>query len=169
MATTPNAAAKLLGVEVADEDSVNGALALLLTTPDTDDFVRGDDFAPGKVRDLEYRVPRTRLFVNVERLKDVRGDALAALAVWLISNSPTWAAAVAALRKVASAIRLMTADEANIYEAVLRETTSASRSVSTGRLIKSSGIRRRQLEVLLDAMVVKGLVERDRDGWQVAK
>ena len=164
---TPVEVAEMLGVSGPDEDLIQDALALLCTDPESRDFIRGEEPSQRPAQDLEYRLRRTRLFVNVERLKDVRGDALAALAVWLMSHSPTWTAAVAALRKASSAIRIMSNDEVRLYETVLQETNRTTRSVSTGRLVKVSGVRRRELEALLELMETRGVLERDRDGWRV--
>lgn len=157
----------LVGVAVPDEIRTNGVLQLLREAPDADQYlqvrVELPQATPGV---MSYLVPRTRIFFNVERSKQLWGDAMVAGAVFAMTQSAPAAFFAASARKLYDNLVLLNDDEAEVVRDVF--------DLSGGRPydvpIKEDDLRARFAETLvplntvLDSLERKGIVAKRRGG-----
>ncbi len=161
------ALAARLGVEIDEETSANAVLNLVREAPDVEEYLRVEfEFpliAPGQ---LGMLVPKTRLFVNVERSKQLWGDAVVALAVYVMTQSAQTAFFVASARKLYNNLTMLTDDESE----VVRDFFALSGGRPYQNPIEEAALRPRFAETLvplddvLDRLEKKGVIAKHRGG-----
>ncbi len=161
------ALAALLGVELDRDTDPSELLRLLEAAPDAEEYLRTVVEIPeGVPGTLQMLVPRTRLFFNVERSKQLWGDAMVAAAVYLMTQSAPAAFLAASARKVYDNLTLLTEDEAE----VVRDFFPLSGGKPYRNPIEESALRARFAETLvplddvLDRLERKGIVAKRRGG-----
>ncbi len=162
---------RVLGAANAGSGATREALSVLMSDPVTRGFLRvetslGDD-ANGE--SMSYLVPRTRVFINRERAKDLRGDVYATGAVWALSQSLTWSAAVAVFRKLVHTVKLLDDAELDVLAIVAGIGASSGdvAPVPTERILAAYDDGRPGLDGLLERMRARGVLQRDSAGWLV--
>jgi hypothetical protein len=156
-----------LGVGSASEDPAQ-VLSILLTEPSTREFLRIEPSdTPGQEARLEYLVAGTRIFVDKTRLKEFRGDVIAGLGVWALSNSLTWSAAAALFRKGVSSIRHLSEDEVEVVRIVVRR-ARGDRVIPTATIARAYAGDRESLSRILSSLARQGVLWQEGDGWRLA-
>ncbi len=142
----------------AGSGAAREALSVLMTDPATRGFLRvetslGDD---GNGESMSYLVPRTRVFINRERAKDLRGDVYATGAVWALSQSLTWSAAVAVFRKLVQTVKLLDDAELDVLAviAVIGASSGDVAPVPTERILAAYDDGRPGLDALLELALI---------------
>ncbi len=118
---------------------------------------------------MHAMVGRTRVWVDLDAWKTVRGDVVSAAVVYELTHSPVWAAAIAVARKLWGTVQALDDDEVEIVARI--------RSVSQGDLY-GLGAAEQDLErnwpddvallhERLDRLQAKGVLARRRDRWTV--
>lgn len=159
--------AQLLAIELDDTTTPAVLLTLLSGAPDAHQYLRVKDglshIDPGS---MGLVVGRTRIFFNVERSKQLWGDAMVAAAVYAMTQSAPSAFFAASARKLYDNLRLLTDEEADViremfalshgdpYRTPVAETMLTSRF--HGTLVP--------IDDVLDRLIDKGVVAERRDG-----
>ena len=152
----------------ADGDRAHALLALLLAEPSTRAFLRVEAAASADEARLEYLVPGTRIFVNRGQLVDVRGDVLAAVAVWVLSQSLTWSAGVALFQKLTRTVRRLSPQELSVLKLILA-LAEGDRPVATEAIAARFHGKREDLDRELACLSRGGVIWPEGAGWRVAK
>ncbi len=118
---------------------------------------------------LHAMVGRTRVWVDLDTWKTVRGDIVAAAIVYELTHSPVWATAVTVARKLWGTVRALSDDE---IEIVARISTAANgdlyRLGATEQDLEDSWPDEiTLLHQRLDALQAKGVLTKRRDRWTV--
>lgn len=165
----PDAAAlaALTGVDLPADIRPSAILDLLRDAPEADEYLtlrtEMPQIQPGV---LGYLVPKTRIFFNVERCKQLWGDAMVAGAVFTMTQSAPAAFFAASARKVYDNLVLLNDDEAEVVRDFFA--LSAGRPYDTP--IEETALRRRfdetslSLDAVLDKLERKGIVAKRRGG-----
>ena len=164
---------RALGADNARSNTARDALSVLMTDPATREFLRvetslGDG---GDGKSMSYLVPKTRVFVNRKKAKDLRGDVYATGAVWALSQSLTWSAAVAVFRKFVQTVKLLDNAELDVLAVIAGIGASSSdvAPVPTARILAAYDDGRPGLDALLERMCARGVLQRDSAGWLVTR
>lgn len=164
---SPEEAARALGADVTSEEA-GRLLSLLLTEPSTRAFVRVEAAmsAEGDAS-LAYLVPGTRIFINRTQLLDLRGDVLAGVAVWVLSHSLTWSAAVGLFQKTTRSVRHLSAEGVAVLLIVL-ELADGDRPVPIDAIAERFDGEREDLDRELASLSRRAVVWAEGSGWRVA-
>lgn len=143
-------------------------LGLLLSEPSTRAFIRIEaEPSPEPDSSLGYLVPGTRFFVNRHQLKDLRADVAAGAAVWVLSQSLTWSAAVALFQKVSRTVRHLSEDEVAVLLAIMK-LAQGDRPVPTDAISGQVTLEQHQLDRHLASLSRRGVLWTEGGGWRVA-
>lgn len=118
---------------------------------------------------LHAMIGHTRIWVDLDKWKSVRGDVVSAAVVYQLTHSPLWAAAIAVARKLWGTVRALSDDEVEI---VARIATAAHGDLYV------HGASEQDLESdwpddtdllyqRLDELQSKGILRKQRDRWTV--
>jgi hypothetical protein len=118
---------------------------------------------------LHAMIGRTRVWVDLDEWKSVRGDVVAAAVVYQLTHSPVWAAAIAIARKLSGTVRALSEDE---MEIVARIATAAHgdlyvHGASEQDLENAWPDDTALLHQRLDELQSKGVLRKQRDRWTV--
>ncbi len=163
-----HALAALLGVDLPPDVSGSTLLNLLRDAPNAEQYLRlrteVPQLRPGVV--MGYLVPKTRIFFNVERSKQLWGDAMVAGAVFSMTQSAPAAFFAASARKLYDNLTLLSDDEAEVVRDFF--------VLSTGRPydapVEEAALRKRfvdtsvPLDAVLDKLERNGIVAKRRGG-----
>lgn len=69
---------------------------------------------------LGYLVPRTKVFIDVDRCKELRGDLAVAVAIWAWTQNIPAAAAIATMRKMADCIQTIDDSEHEVLLTIIQ-------------------------------------------------
>ncbi|MFT4083905.1 MAG: hypothetical protein QM638_15090 [Nocardioides sp.] len=161
------ALAALLGVEIDPETKQEAVLNLLLSAPGADEYLRTKYEVPSSPPGtLGMLVGKTRIFFNLERCKQLKGDAMTALAVYATTQSAPVAFFAASARKLYDNLLLLTEDEVE----VVRSFFSLSNGKPYDNPVAEQALRAKfagtaiALDDLLDGLERKGVVSKRRGG-----
>lgn len=156
------------GVEFGVPGDPEKAIALLLSEPSSRDFLRVEPVEPSESEaSFDFLISGTRIFIKKEELKDLRGDVMAALAAWVLSQSLTWSAATALFRKGSKSIRKLTPEEAKLLRTILRM-SHRDEVVQTDALLGRFKGTQAELDHLLAELARRGVIRAEGTGWRVA-
>jgi hypothetical protein len=112
------------GEQIVDALGLTGvgvpAIDRLLLAPDSGRYLRVEPEPPLRPGEFGYAIPGTRYFFNVTACRELKGDAIVALAAFLATRSAPAAAAAAALRKLYDNLTPLSDEEAQIVRAIIR-------------------------------------------------
>lgn len=161
------AVATRLGIEIDEKVSANAVLNLVREAPDVDEYLEVRvEVPPMRPGQLGMLVPKTRIFVNLARSKQLWGDAIIALAVFVLTQSLPIGSFLAMARKLYDNFTMLTDDEAEVvrdffvltggrpYQSPIEE--AALRPRFAGTLIP--------LDDVLEQLEAKGIITRRHDG-----
>jgi hypothetical protein len=159
--------AALLAVELNGDPNPGAVLNLLRDAPNAEEYLRVRVEMPkGIPGTMQMLVPRTRIFFNLERSKQLWGDAMVAVAVFAMTQSAPAAFFAATARKVYDNLVILSEDETEVVHDFF--TLTAGRPYQTP--VKEEALRARFAETLipldevLDHLERKGIVTTRRGG-----
>lgn len=165
----------LLAADVRIQDSAQAdALAgLLLQTPRSEQYleVRADvsEWA-GPDAALGMLVSRTRVFFNVTRFKELRGELVVAILTHQITQDPAAATLLTAAYTLLRNLTVLSDDEAEVVRVMLALAGSAPHP----GVVAEDDVRRAyqdatiELNPILDGLQQKGIIERRRPDGHLA-
>ena len=160
-----------IGAPRADGAVSQAAFELLLGQPVSREWLRTETtwpkLPPGVMGHL---VPRTRIFVNKARAKELRGDVYATASVYCFTQSLTAASAVSLFRKIANSVKMLTEDEVDLLLVVLGTSSKKPpvRPASLADVQAAYDGEGGDLRARLSALTARGVLVADSGGWFVA-
>lgn len=157
--------AELVRVAFDEQTDPNAVINLLRDAPESDQYLKVEVDSPKlEPGEMGLLFARTRIFFNVERSKQLWGDAMVALAVLALTQSAPVAFFVTSARKLYDNLLVLTEDEAE----VVRDIVVLANGDPYRTPIKEDAIRLRfadtlvPLDEVLDGLERKGVLARHR-------
>jgi hypothetical protein len=156
-----------LGVPASTRD-VESVLSVLRSDSDVREFLRDESLVePSGSESKSYLVPRTRIFINRRRAKELRGDVYAAAAVWAVSQSVTWSAAVPIFRKLVHTLRVLDDRELDVLAVIAGVSARDGQPVATERILAAYEGNDPGVQPILSRMKDQGVIAQEAAGWVV--
>jgi hypothetical protein len=159
-----------LGFDQVAPEAAGRLLEAVTTAPHSDQYIRVETELPRLPRAVSGQmVPRTRIFFNVSKCKEFWGDAMVALAAYLVTQSTQVAFVAATIRKVYDNLVLLSEDEAEVVHVLI----GLSRGSPYVIPVSEEALRRAytgasvSINALLDALESKQVLERRREGMLI--
>lgn len=157
--------AKLVEVAFDEQTDPYAVINLLRDAPESDQYLKVEvDLPRLDPGEMGLLFARTRIFFNVERSKQLWGDAMVALAVLALTQSAPIAFFVTSARKLYDNLRVLTEDEAE----VVRDIVVLAYGDPYRTPIKEDSLRSRfagtsvPLDDILDGLERKGVLAKHR-------
>lgn len=157
--------AKLVEVVFDEQTDPYAVINLLRDAPESDQYLKVEvDLPRLDPGEMGLLFARTRIFFNVERSKQLWGDAMVALAVLALTQSAPIAFFVTSARKLYDNLRVLTEDEAE----VVRDIVVLAYGDPYRTPIKEDSLRSRfagtsvPLDDILDGLERKGVLAKHR-------
>jgi hypothetical protein len=124
------------------------------------------EFPPTKPGTMSYMVPRTRYWVDVKGIKDVKDDILWAAMVYLMVQNLSAAAAVGLVRKVRGITSRLSEDEAEVVAVIIGKSGGDPYKQPVSEQDVRDAYRDATVSItgLLDSLTDKGVITNRRDG-----
>lgn len=157
---------QLVGIRIDAGLKENTVLELLRGAPNSDKYFTVVLETPTPLDALAVVVPRTRVFFNLARCKQLWGDAVVALAVYAMTQSAPAAFFAATVRKIYDNFMLLSDDEAE----VVRDFFALSTGDPYRHPIPEPALRERfthttiPIDEVLDTLERKGIIVSHRGG-----
>jgi hypothetical protein len=155
----------LLGIETSmTEDDLADLLMLL---PDRDAYIALDNpqsSAAPTGPAFRLQVPGTRLFINLNACRELKGDILLAFLLWGWSQNLPLSVLMASVRKLGNNLRLLSEDESEVVGVIARLANGDAYGVGVpiATLADAYADASIDLAYLLDSLENKLVITRDR-------
>ncbi|MBK6441189.1 MAG: hypothetical protein IPH27_16330 [Actinomycetales bacterium] len=154
------------GVQINESNLVS----LLASEPISEDVLRIEttlpSLPPGTVG---YIVPKTRLFINKPKARDIGWDAVTAAGVYVLTGSVSLATGAQMFQRALRMMRVLSADEADIV--IVMAALSGGRpydvSVPISKIQSAYEEDSAKVAPLLAGLRKRGIAVDDGDGWRV--
>lgn len=156
-----------LGFDPVAPEAFARLLDAVTEAPHSDEYVKVRTEFPRLPRGLSgYLVPRTRIFFNIRRCKEFWGDAMVALATYLITQSTQAAFIAATIRKTYDNLALLSEDEAEVVHVLIGLSRGDPYVIGVSEEALKSAYTDATVSInsLLDALERKNVIERRREG-----